>query len=303
VRAAIALAILCACAAVAAADDAAPTPKEIKEARKHFDAGKALISKKQFADAIVELEAAYELDPRSDHLYNLGVAHQLNGEDGVAMQYYRLFLDDHPKGKTARNAERYLEDLEGKASTARADRRARRADEIKRIASSAPAVTQEQLDRTRAAVDAAEKAATDAEAEVQQVVDEQQQLTAERDRLDAKRRVDAARARGWELDARRASNGGGGGRRLAGTILLGLGAAALSFSTLDLINADDRLDSHSESSIVIPAGAVSLVAGLSLYVSGELAVHGRRKEYELPRLLVVPDVGRSSVGVSMSMRF
>lgn len=113
----------------AVADGAtAPTKASAHGARTHFDRGRRLVDRKEYSAAIVELEAAYRLDPRSEHLYNLAVAYHLAGQRTEAIDRYRAFLAQVSRGPTARLARDYLAALEAEAAAerARADAAARR---------------------------------------------------------------------------------------------------------------------------------------------------------------------------------
>ena len=109
------------------ADDASPTAGErpsrtdVAAAIARFNLGKQMIARGDYAHAIAELERAYELDPRSEHLYNLAVAHQNNAQRDQAIAYYRRYLAAAPDGKLAADAERYLYKLEAEAAAERAE--------------------------------------------------------------------------------------------------------------------------------------------------------------------------------------
>src|SRR4249920_4260550 len=70
----------------------APSRADIAAAATRFRAGQELMEKRDYAGAISEFEQAYQLDPRNEHLYNLGVAHHLNGDRDQAIDYYRRYL-------------------------------------------------------------------------------------------------------------------------------------------------------------------------------------------------------------------
>lgn len=109
------------------ADDASPAPVErpsrtdVAAAVARFNHGKQMIARGDYALAITELEQAYELDPRSEHLYNLAVAYQNSARRDQAIQYYHRYLAAAPDGKLAADAERYLYKLEVEAAAARAE--------------------------------------------------------------------------------------------------------------------------------------------------------------------------------------
>jgi len=54
------------------------------------------IKQQKFAEAITELEQAYKLDPQTEHLYNLGIAHHLSGDDSTKERKVQV-LDDEIK--------------------------------------------------------------------------------------------------------------------------------------------------------------------------------------------------------------
>ena len=83
-----------------------------RAAKRHFARGKSYIKQNKYDDAIRELEAAYQLDPKNEHLYNLGVAHHLKGDKKVALDYYTKFLATNPRGSAGRDATKYAEDLQ-----------------------------------------------------------------------------------------------------------------------------------------------------------------------------------------------
>ncbi|MBZ0238883.1 MAG: tetratricopeptide repeat protein, partial [Deltaproteobacteria bacterium] len=122
---ACALSVSAVAAPAAYADDA---KAQKREAQRHFDAGKRFIKQKSFDEAIAELQRAYELDPRTEHLYNLAVAHHLKGDAEQAMKFYRAFLAESPSGKAARDAQRFLSKLEAAEAERQAKLAAERAE-------------------------------------------------------------------------------------------------------------------------------------------------------------------------------
>ena len=124
----IAIATALACPAPATADDAAPPPPALRPSRTdvaaamaRFNSGKQLIARGDYAAAIAEIQQAYELDPRSEHLYNLAVAYQNNAQRDKAIEYYRRYLSATPEGKLAPDAQLFLYQLEAEAAAERAD--------------------------------------------------------------------------------------------------------------------------------------------------------------------------------------
>jgi tetratricopeptide (TPR) repeat protein len=67
------------------------------EARAHFERGREHFRAGRYREAIVELEAALELDPDSPTLmYNVAYANELLGELEQAIVYYRRYIDALP---------------------------------------------------------------------------------------------------------------------------------------------------------------------------------------------------------------
>ncbi|MBZ0232460.1 MAG: tetratricopeptide repeat protein, partial [Deltaproteobacteria bacterium] len=89
-----------------------PSKEEVKTAQAHFDAGRRLIKKGKYPEAIKELEAAFALDPKNEQLFNLGVAHHLNKDLKAAADFYRRFLAVETKGRTVQTARKHLEQIE-----------------------------------------------------------------------------------------------------------------------------------------------------------------------------------------------
>lgn len=98
-----------------------PSQADVSAAANHFKSGLRMIEKDDYPGAIGEIEQAYQLDPQTVHLYNLGVAHQNNGDRDKAIDYYRRYLAAAPDGEQADKAARYLNELEAEAATEKAD--------------------------------------------------------------------------------------------------------------------------------------------------------------------------------------
>src|SRR5213078_3871393 len=151
----------------AEADDAAPSPAsrpskaDVDAAMVRFNNGKQMIARGDYAHAITEIELAYALDPRSEHLFNLAVAYQNNAQRDKAIEYYRRYLGAAPDGKLAPDAERYLYKLEAETANERSDQA--RADATTALAEAMAARADATGARTeanaiRARADQAEKA-------------------------------------------------------------------------------------------------------------------------------------------------
>ena len=212
---ALALSLVAVAAAPVAADDGAAPARsraDVKTARAHFDKGRTLIRAGKYAEAIAELEAAYALDPRNEQLYNLGVAHHLNGQPAIAAEYYRKFLAVESTGKTAQNAQKYLDQIEAAAGRIERERE-QRTQQLRtaeqRVERAEARVVQLEADLARA------RAARDERLQAAHVM---------RDLAGAAE----AEVEQWRAVALRAPSGGGRGLRTAGTLLLSASGAALA---------------------------------------------------------------------------
>ena len=71
---------------------AAPDPKAVA----HYKQGKAFLDAKDYDRAIVEFDAAFAIDKKSVHLYNIAKAYEGKAEFEKAVSYYQRFLDSDP---------------------------------------------------------------------------------------------------------------------------------------------------------------------------------------------------------------
>lgn len=88
-----------------------------RKARGLFKKGQRLVRTKKFDQGIAAIQAAYTLDPRVDHLYNLAVAYHLKGDKRVALDYYRKVAAEGKKKKLVRLAVRFARELESELET------------------------------------------------------------------------------------------------------------------------------------------------------------------------------------------
>lgn len=95
------------CALVAVPVQALADPKT--EANEHFAKASVAHKEGRYADAMVELEAAFALDPRPELLYALGQLSVKLGRCPDAISYYRRFLATHPKPGAAAHAQQAIE--------------------------------------------------------------------------------------------------------------------------------------------------------------------------------------------------
>jgi tetratricopeptide (TPR) repeat protein len=75
-----------------------------RKARAHAKTAKAYFDAGDFAHAIVEYQAAYDLDHKPSRLYNLAVCHERSGDAKGALALYRQYLEADPDGEAARPA-------------------------------------------------------------------------------------------------------------------------------------------------------------------------------------------------------
>ena len=75
------------------------------EARAHFERGMESFHEARYHDAIVALDAAYEIEQHPQLLYARAQARRLAGECGTALKLYEYFLATSPPAAQARDAE------------------------------------------------------------------------------------------------------------------------------------------------------------------------------------------------------
>jgi tetratricopeptide (TPR) repeat protein len=85
--------------------------KAWREAKEHFKRGKRLHDSGKYDEAIVEYEAAYQLAPIPDLLFNLGQVYRLKGENAKAVDAYERYLQAAPEGPGASDAREFLAEL------------------------------------------------------------------------------------------------------------------------------------------------------------------------------------------------
>jgi tetratricopeptide (TPR) repeat protein len=74
-------------------------PKQQKEAKAHTEKATQLHSEGKYAEALVELQAAYKLDPKADLLYAIGQVYSKLGNCPEATTYFKKFLAKNKKDK------------------------------------------------------------------------------------------------------------------------------------------------------------------------------------------------------------
>jgi len=202
-----------------------------KQAKQHFDKGHKLQDLLRFDDAIREYEAAYELVPLPQLLFNLGQAHRLKGDHRKALESYEKFLAADPKGAGSDEARRHIKlvklkiEMEDKEAAAR--RAQEEADAARRKAEQEALVARQRAEEADAARRKAEQEALVArqksEAEVRRRAEEAARVRriAEEDAA-RRRRAQAEADRLRRIEEARAS---GGGLRGGGTALIAIGVA------------------------------------------------------------------------------
>jgi tetratricopeptide (TPR) repeat protein len=299
--------LVLACIATSHVASADPTAADVKAAKQHLEAGKRLIEKQQkYDEGIREIEAAYDLDPQPVHVYNLGVAHHLRGDETAAIEYYRLFLLDPGPAKETRDASSYLAALQKKQAEARAEKT--RSD---LAAAQAQAAQSGSTSGTEVLLYA--QYVADAEANERRIALIEDEMKAEDAEIaKAKTLAEIAHrdtaasmtlAQRWERHARLAPSGAGRGRRIFGTFLLGVGTAAVTMGVHDILTREAHVDITDNADIFIGAGTGALLVGLAFVVWGESASGEPRPPSSFEGMQLVPTLGREGGGVSLSARF
>src|SRR5215470_10035264 len=107
---------LAAAALLLVAGGAAAQPAPAAEI--HSRAGKELFEKGRYADAVAEYEAAYRLTHSAKYLYNIARSYHLQGDKAKALEHYRRYLVEDPKGIAAAEAREYADALAKEAADA-----------------------------------------------------------------------------------------------------------------------------------------------------------------------------------------
>src|SRR5215468_1047360 len=96
----------------AAAVAGAQPEGDLARARALDKAGTEAFRAGRYDQAIASYQAAYALAPRAGGLFNIGRAYHKKGDAQHALEYYRRYLADEPKGPVAAEARAYVADLE-----------------------------------------------------------------------------------------------------------------------------------------------------------------------------------------------
>jgi tetratricopeptide (TPR) repeat protein len=120
----MAVAALAAGALATAARAEEPARPDSAAARARFDRGQTLYNLGKLDAAIVELEAAYQLDPDPAYLFNLAQAHRLAGHRARALFFYRRYLALAPAAPNRAEVSDRITALEAEDRVLRAEREA-----------------------------------------------------------------------------------------------------------------------------------------------------------------------------------
>jgi tetratricopeptide (TPR) repeat protein len=78
----------------------------------HVDRGRKLYDLRRYDRAIVEFEAAYQIDADPNHLYNIAQAHRLANKIDLAIKYYQAYLEKVPGAPNRPDVEGRIADLQ-----------------------------------------------------------------------------------------------------------------------------------------------------------------------------------------------
>jgi len=98
--------------AASVAAHAAPRSQVPAAPADHFDAGKRLFARKQYAEALEEFRRAMSVAPRPEVLYSLAQTQRLLGDCASAVESYRAFLAGQPEEPFAEYARLNIERCE-----------------------------------------------------------------------------------------------------------------------------------------------------------------------------------------------
>jgi tetratricopeptide (TPR) repeat protein len=269
---------------------------ELKDqAKRDVAAGLEAQKNGRYDDAIALYKKAYDAVPHPEILYDLGQASRLKGDAGAAIGYYRRYLAVEPNGRVAKDAAKYLAQVEKTFK----DDQARKAEQDK------AAEAAKQAEEARKAEEAKQKA------------EEARQAEAARKAEEVKRAELAPRPPPVDTTPRShrtvyaiavASVGGA-------AVIGGLVAGSLAKSKQNAANAICPASACASDADAARANALlaqsrtrgdwatALVAGgaVALGVGGYLLFTGRA--HAAPRTAIAPVVAPSLVGVTIGGGF
>lgn len=84
---------------------------DTETARTRYKQGKAFLDAKLYDDAIHEFEAAYQIAPVPELLFNIAQADRLKGDAAKAIEMYRRYIEQAPNGSGADEARLHIANL------------------------------------------------------------------------------------------------------------------------------------------------------------------------------------------------
>lgn len=90
-----------------------------QEAAKHFNVGQEAYDKKDYATAVKEYLAAYQLAPINSLLFNIGQAYRLSGDNEKALAYYEKYVEFEPGGAQVVETKQHIAELKEGIETAK----------------------------------------------------------------------------------------------------------------------------------------------------------------------------------------
>jgi tetratricopeptide (TPR) repeat protein len=119
----------------------AQSRKDRRKALAHYKQGEAYMKVEAFDKAVEEYLAAYAIVPKAGFLFNIGLAYQKAKDKKKALEYFRRYLKEDPRGVAREEAKAYATVLEreiakAEAEAADAARMQREAEEKKKRARS-----------------------------------------------------------------------------------------------------------------------------------------------------------------------
>lgn len=300
-------------ASAATAPKKAPTPADLAEARKHFQAAETAKARAEYQTAAVEYLAAYELFQEPAFFYDTAEVYRLAGDEKSALAYYEKYLELDSHGQGAANA-RTAVDLLRRSIAAKEDAAQKSAADGKRKPDAqirTPA--RPEADRADHRADAAtgkpaqpvppaapvQSAAPAAPAAQDATAQPPATPVAEDDTA----KPTAAPSPGRGLRIGGIAAGGTGLVSLGVGIAFGLKARSLSDQVSNETMYDKSRDDQGHAAqrnmyIFTGIGAAALATGGVLYYLGD-----RARRTEQPALTVAPAVSPSQITFAVSGRF
>jgi tetratricopeptide (TPR) repeat protein len=99
---------------------ARPPSEETLKSKAHFKQGQAFYDSGQFAKAVDEYLAAYQLTPLPPLLFNIAQAYRMSEQWEKAAEYYRRYLEAAPDAAPSDEARRHVAEIAKRLDAARA---------------------------------------------------------------------------------------------------------------------------------------------------------------------------------------